>query len=90
MVQKTIKMAKPKYLYGRMDTHHIYRTRHHISACVRLDETFRYNDDLPKNSFRNRGAYDYNKIPAEIRAIRNMNTFKTRLRMWIKVNISLE
>ena len=89
MVHKTIKMAKPKYLYSRLDTHHTYRTRHHSSGCVRLDETFRCKGDLPMNSFRNRGAHDYNKIPAEIRAIRNMNTFKTRLRMWIKVNISL-
>ena len=90
MVHKTFLTKKPYYLHSRLDTEHSYRTRQHTSGCIRLDQTFKYTGDLPKNSFRYRGAHDYNTIPADIRATRNMNTFKSKLRGWIRRNMSTE
>ena len=87
MVHKTFMTNKPYYLHSRLDTEHSYRTRQHTSGCIRLDQTFKYTSDLPKNSFRCRGAHYYNTIPAEIRATRNMNTFKSKLKGWIRRNI---
>ena len=33
-----------------------YRTRQQTRGCIRFDETFRFNEDLPKKNFRCRGA----------------------------------
>ena len=56
------------------------------SGGVRLDETYRYRTDLAMRSFRCRGAHDYNEIPAEIRGTRNLESFKIKLKKWMKMN----
>ena len=89
MVHKTFQTSKPLYLHSRLSNEHSYRTRQQTSGCIRMDHSFRYKGDIPRNSFRCRGANSYNSIPAEIRASLTMVTFKSKLRKWIKINISL-
>ena len=88
MVHKTILTSRPHYLHGRLspDHNYMYRTRQHSTGGIRMDQTFRHKSDLPRNSFRYRGAHEYNNIPADIRTAGNMNTFKTKLKRWIKMN----
>ena len=90
MVHKMFLTKKPYYMHSRLTMEYSYRTRQQASGCIRLDQTFRSKGDLPKNSFRCRGAASYNSIPAEIRASLTMTTFKTKLKKWIMTNISLE
>ena len=90
MVHKTFLTRKPAYLHKRLNTEYSYRTRQQTSGWIRLDQTFRYNGDIPRNSFRYRGANYYNSIPNEIRASQTMATFKSKLKKWIRTNISLE
>ena len=90
MIQKTIHTHRPLYLHSRLNLEFDYGTRQQSSGCIRLDQTYRYKGDLPKNSFRVRGTISYNSIPAEIRSSLTMATFKSRLKKWIRTNISLE
>ena len=91
MVHKTFLTSKPFYLHGRLSNEHsCYRTRQQTSGCIRMDHSFRYKGELPRNSFRSRGANNYNSIPADIRASMTMDTFKSKLRKWIRNNISLQ
>ena len=88
LVHKTLLSSKPHYLHDRLssDNNHMYRTRQHSTGGIRMDQTYRYKSDLPQKSFRYRGAHNYNTIPAVIRTTRNMATFKTKLKRWLKMN----
>ena len=74
-------------MYSRLHSDYTYRTRQHSIGCIRLDHTYMCRGDLPKNSFRYRGAHHYNALPAEFRTIRHMPTFKFKLKRWILENI---
>ena len=87
MVHKVILSNRPMYISSRLETDHYYRTRMSSSGGIRMDETYRYKTDLPRKSFRYRGAHEYNTIPAELRKIRSLNTFKNKLKSWIKSTI---
>ena len=54
----------------------------------RLSREHSCRTDLPKKSFRHRGAHDYNSIPPELRATASMTSFKTKLKKWIKMNVA--
>ena len=73
MVHKTILFNKPYYMHSRLSMEFAYRTRQQTTGCIRLDESFGSKGDLPKHSFRCRGTYYYNSIPAEIRASLTMS-----------------
>ena len=90
MIHKTILTWKPYYLHSRLNQEYSYETRQQTSGCIRLDQTFRYRGDLPRNSFRVRGTTGYNSLPADIRASLTMTTFKSKLKKWIRTHISLE
>ena len=88
MVHKTTMTKKPVYISNRLSREHPCRTRQESSGCIRLDQSFRSRTDLPRKSFRYRGAHDYNSIPPELRATASMTTFKTKLKKWIKMNVA--
>ena len=90
MVHKILLTRKPYYMYNRFSMEYSYKTRQQTTGCIRLNQTFRCNGDLPKNSFRYRGATTYNSIPDDIRTSLTMATFKSKLKKWVKTNISLE
>ena len=90
MVHKTFQTRKPYYLHERLSIEHSYRTRQETSGCIRQDQSFRYKSDIPRKSFRCRGASYYNSIPADIRTSMNMSTFKSKLKKWTRLNISLQ
>ena len=86
----TLKSGSPTYIYKRLSSVYSYKTRQCTTGNIRQDETFSSSSSLPRNSFRNRGALDYNKVPVSNRAISNITTFKVKLRQWVKLNIDLE
>ena len=86
MVHKTVMNNRPLYISSRFSTEYSYSTRMSNSGGVRLDETYRYRTDLAMRSFRFRGVHDYNEIPAEIRGTRNLESFKIKLKKWMKMN----
>ena len=88
LVHKTIMSKKPVYISNRLSREHSCRTRQESSGCIRLDQSFKSRTDLPKKSFRYRGAHDYNSIPPELRTTASMTSFKTKLKKWIKMNVA--
>ena len=87
MVHKTILTRKPYYLHSRLCREYAHNTRQHTTGCIRIDQSFRCRSDLPRNSFRHRGAHNYNTLPPELRNTKNMGTFKYKLKQWIKQNV---
>ena len=87
LVHKTLLSKRPLYLHSRFCSYHTYTTRQHITGCIRLDQNFRRKSDLPRNSFRQRGAYDSNALTADIRTSKTLQTFKSKFKRWIKMNI---
>ena len=75
MVHKTLHASRPLHMYSRLHSDYSYSTRQHSTGCIRLDHNYMCRGDLPKNSFRYRGAHYYNALSAQIRTVRNMNTF---------------
>ena len=87
LVHKTLLSKRPLYLHSRFCSDHTYTTRQHITGCIRLDQNLRRKSDLPRNSFRQRGAYDTNALTADIRTSKTLQTFKSKFKRWIKMNI---
>ena len=90
MIHKSMKTESPSYIYSRLSNPDTFRTRQSTSGSIRQDETFNSKSSHPRTSFRYRVAHDYNLIPANIRAISNLTSFKVKLKQWIKRNISIE
>ena len=90
LVHKIILNKKPLYLSNRLDTTHGRYTRQESSGCIRMDDTFRSNSSLTSDSFRHRGAKEYNALPYEIRKCSVMATFKIKLKEWIRSNVEIQ
>ena len=90
MIHKSVKTEAPPYIYSRLSNPYTFRTRQSNSGSIRQDETFNSKSSLPRTSFRYRGAHDYNMIPANIRNISNLTSFKVKLKQWIRRNISID
>ena len=77
---------QPLYLYRRLtaDGPYPYSTRRASSSSIRQSTSFKTNLDLCKQSFRWRGAALYEKIPASIRVLANMEKVKKALDTWVK------
>ena len=90
MIHKIVKSGSPYYIHERLSADYPYQTRLATTGGIRLDETFSTNYTLTQNSFRFRGAKEYNQIPASIRSITHMTTFKKKLKIWVKKSISLD
>ena len=90
MIYKTLRTESPCYLHSRLCTSpHPFRTRQSSMGNIRLDESYRCRSSLKSNSMRYRGTVDYNRIPVDIRSSPTLNTFKKKLRQWVKDNIDL-
>ena len=90
LVHKVILTGSPQYLKERLSTSHPYRTRQSSTGSIRFAETFGCTKDTAHDSFCYRGTKEYNTIPASIRASRTLATFKTKLRDWVKGNVSID
>ena len=85
-IHKVVMTRKPKYMYDKLCSDHGYATRN----AVIFGETFSGKTALAANSFCYRGTNIYIKLPFEIREIRNEDTFKRKLKIWIKGNIQID
>jgi hypothetical protein len=90
VVHNTILSESPFYMNEKLSSKFPYRTRQASTGGIRMDETIRSNSNLKIDSFRYRDSSNYNQIPGSIRSIRNMNTFKMKLKDWMKKNVSID
>ena len=78
---------RPRYLVNMFSWSYQYNTRQAESGLIKHPGKPKL--DISKNSFRWRAAKDYNQLPVEIRASPTIASFKSRLKGWIKENISV-
>ena len=89
MTHKIVTTGAPHYLANKMGTSPPYGTRQDTSGGIRFGEIFSSRHSLSHNSFVYRATTDYNSLPANIRIISRLSTFKYKLRQWVKSNIPI-
>ena len=90
LAHKITTTKSPFYLATRMSTSHPKRTRQASTGCIRYGEDFSANKTHTQKSFRHRATTQYNSIPASIRTIQSMASFKFKLRKWVETNIPID
>ena len=90
MTYKIMKTGTPAYLGGRMRTTFPYNTRQAATGAIRFGEEYSSKCALNFSSFKYRATVEYNRIPGTIRGLESLQTFKTKLRTWIKENIPMK
>ena len=74
-------------MHKAMGTAHPLNTRQAARGQIRLVGNFDSKQGLLHDGFKYRAAKDYNLIPAHIRAVRALPTFKKKLKQWVSTNI---
>ena len=81
--------GSPMYLYTMHNSwSYSYRTRQAETGLVQLMGNPRL--ETTKNSFKWRAANQYNQLPGEIRKCSSTNSFKMKVKTWIRANVSLD
>ena len=87
MAYKVMQAKSPKYLYTMFNTNYSYETRQADSGMVRSVRTPEL--DIAKDSFRWRAADLFNQLPAAIREIKTIQSFKFATKRWVRQNVEV-
>ena len=87
LIYKVKKDRVPENLYNMFSSTYSYDTRQARGGMIKLMGIPKL--DLSKNSFRWRGANQFNQLPETIRTSPNVMVFKARAKEWIRSNVSL-
>ena len=74
----------------KLRTKYPYTTRHATDGSIRYGEQFEGKSSLTRSSFSYEGSLNYNRLPTEIRQAKTLQSFKIKLKQWIRVNIPLD
>ena len=74
----------PVYISSRME---VSITRSALEGTLRVPSV---ESDLAQKSFMTRSAVMWNTIPAELRSIKKLESFKIKLKQWTKGNIGID
>ena len=80
---KIIITENPEYHHKKMSAGHSHNTRN----IAKFSDNFGARSDMAKRSFCYRGVVEYNKLPYEIKMCRNPETFKIKLKHWVRANV---
>ena len=83
-VWKVRRTKLPVYISSRME---VSITRSALEGTLRVPSV---ESDLAQKSFMTRSAVMWNTIPAELRSIKKLESFKIRLKQWTKGNIGID
>ena len=86
LVHKVLEKKSPQYLYSMFTTEYTCNTRQAARMEIRQDADTP-DMTLTKDSFRWRAVGEYNRLPAEIRKLTSIKTFKTNLWRWVSKSI---
>ena len=86
-IHKFVTSGKPHYMHKAMGTAHPLNTRQAAGGKIHLGDNFDSKQGLLHDGFKYRAAKDYNLIPAHIRSVRVLPTFKKKLKQWVSGNI---
>ena len=85
-MHKTVTNQSPVYIYDKVNTH----THHDTRRQVKFSDKFTGRSERTQSSFCYRGAKQYNQLPFEITSLGNINSFKRKLKTWVKNNIAVD
>ena len=86
LIQKTLITGYRRYIYDQLPTKYSRNTRLASSNALRLALVKRATLTLTERSFIHRASTSYNMIPAELRQLRKMSSFKSKLKIWVQLN----
>ena len=87
LVHKVLLSGKPVSIRKKFITDHPFFTRQATSGGLRGGVEYGASSELRHKRFNYRGTQGYNRIPVHIRKIKNINTFKNKLKQWVRTNI---
>ena len=85
-MHKTVQTKSPQYLHEKITT----QTDHNTRRQVKFSENFSGKTERTKQSYCYRGATLYNKLPLNISNTQSINSFKYKVKKWIKANIPID
>ena len=88
-VYKTAQSGFPAYVSNRLDTDFPYNTRFSESESIRIGKDSCCKLEVTSKSFMYRGVKLYNQVPSEIKKVEKVDTFKVKLKEWLKSNSDL-
>ena len=89
LIFKTIQTKYPRYIYSKLASQFPYNTRLAQTDSVRMGTNFRSKLELTEKSFMNRATISYNLLPQELRAVSKIETFKIKLKQWVKEHVNI-
>ena len=88
LVFNVLENKSPQYLYKMFNREYMKNTRQAARREIRQDGGIP-DLGLMCNSFRWRTLREFNQIPAELRKVGTLKSFKTGLKKWIVLNIPI-
>ena len=89
LLYKTVQSQKPKYLYDMTSTELIYETRADNAGKLRVVADYIPVQGLTWKSYKWRSVRSWNLLPANIRTMKHLASFKSELKSWVLENIDI-
>ena len=89
LIYKTLSTTNPKYIYKKLASDFPYNTRLAQSESVRMGSEFHCKLGITERSFMTRATCAYNQLPADLRKIPKVETFKSKLKEWVQENCTI-
>ena len=89
LIHKTIMAKAPQYIYNKLSSEFPYNTRLAESEALRMGPEFQAKLEITRRSFMHRGTSSYNLLPADLRKVRKMEDFKSKVKAWVAENCSI-
>ena len=83
-VHKVLLSGKPASIRKKFITELPFFTS---GGGLRFGQEYGATSELIHRSFHYRGTQGYNRIPVHIRKVKNIETFKNKLKQWVSTNI---
>ena len=90
-LHKTLVHEAPIYLYQKITSNGVYQhsSRRAEAGSLRQALQSKSHLDLTKRGWCWRSLDQYNKLTAELRSERKIQTFKRKLKDWVKLNVAI-
>ena len=87
LVYKIRRDKKPVYLFNKLSRTNYYNTRLMTKNSITPPDTLKTN--IAKTSFINRAIKQWNDLPEELHSVNTLDSFKMKVRTWVKQKISV-
>ena len=86
---KTRQSGVPQVLFNMANVDYVYSTRAKLKGMYKVMSSSKVPSDLAMRSYRWLSVQYWNKLPVEIKTIKNVLQFKKSLKLWIAKNLDI-